>query len=401
MSDESYSATLEIQNRKGLHARAAAAFVKAIEDLNAEVSVERIGQTVSGCSIMGLMMLAAAKGTTIQVTCKGPQAKEAMDALTLLVNSKFGEDYVLMKAKAPRNKTLELNTTQTNSYAAQAVKLKTNAELSEIQDRIIWQDALKAIDFLPEKSVDLMIVDPPYNLTKNFGKSTFKERENSVYQQSFDEWLSKTVRLLKDNASIYICADWKTSIAIPEIAGKYFLLQNRISWEREKGRGASNNWKNCLEDIWFFTKSKDYTFNLEAVKVQRRVIAPYRDKSGLPKDWVQNDDERYRLTAPSNIWTDISIPFWSMPENTPHPTQKPEKLIAKLILASSNPGDLIFDPFVGSGTTAVTAKKLGRHYVGIEREKEYVALALKRLELAEENREIQGYENGIFRARNG
>ena len=90
MSDESYSATLEIQNRKGLHARAAAAFVKAIEDLNAEVSVERIGQTVSGCSIMGLM--AAAKGTTIQVTCKGPQAKEAMDALTLLVNSKFGED---------------------------------------------------------------------------------------------------------------------------------------------------------------------------------------------------------------------------------------------------------------------------------------------------------------------
>lgn len=92
MSDDSYSATLEIQNRKGLHARAAAAFVKAIEDLNAEVSVERIGQTVSGCSIMGLMMLAAAKGTTIQVTCKGPQAKEAMDALILLVNSKFGED---------------------------------------------------------------------------------------------------------------------------------------------------------------------------------------------------------------------------------------------------------------------------------------------------------------------
>ena len=90
-----------------------------------------------------------------------------------------------------------------------------------------------------------------------------------------------------------------------------------------------------------------------------------------------------------------------MPENTPHLTQKPEKLIAKLILASSNPGDLVFDPFVGSGTTAVTAKKLGRHYVGIEREKEYVALALKRLELAEENREIQGYENGIFRARNG
>jgi len=107
-----------------------------------------------------------------------------------------------------------------------------------------------------------------------------------------------------------------------------------------------------------------------------------------------------RLTYPSNIWTDISVPFWSMSENTNHPTQKPEKLIAKLILASSNPDDLIFDPFVGSGTTAVTAKKLGRRFIGIEREKEYAALACKRLEMAEHNSSIQGFENGIFKARN-
>ena len=92
MSDESYSATLEIQNRKGLHARAAAAFVKAIEDLNAEVSVERIGQIVSGCSIMGLMMLAAAKGTTIHVKTSGNQAKEVMEALEKLLDNKFGEE---------------------------------------------------------------------------------------------------------------------------------------------------------------------------------------------------------------------------------------------------------------------------------------------------------------------
>ena len=85
-------AELTIQNRKGLHARAAAAFVKAIENIDAEVKVERIGQEVSGCSIMGLMMLAAAKGTTIKVTCSGPQAKEALEALTILINNKFGED---------------------------------------------------------------------------------------------------------------------------------------------------------------------------------------------------------------------------------------------------------------------------------------------------------------------
>ena len=92
MTNTKLSSELLIQNSKGLHARAAAAFVKAIENIDATVSVERIGQVVDGCSIMGLMMLAAAQGTTIKVTCSGNQAKEAMDALTALVNNKFGEE---------------------------------------------------------------------------------------------------------------------------------------------------------------------------------------------------------------------------------------------------------------------------------------------------------------------
>ena len=305
-----------------------------------------------------------------------------------------------MKKKAPRNKTICLTLKETAEYAARTIKLKEKASLEEVLNKTICQDALKALDFLPDKSIDLLIADPPYNLTKIFGKNTFKEMDFEAYKLWLDKWLSKTVRLLKDNASVYICSDWKTSIAIPEIVGKYFILQNRISWEREKGRGALNNWKNCLEDIWFFTKSKDYKFNLDAVKVQRPVIAPYRDESGKPKDWVDDGKQRYRLTSPSNVWTDISIPFWSMPENTPHPTQKPEKLIAKLILASSDAGDVVLDPFLGSGTTSVTAKKLGRNYIGIEREKEYAAIAEKRLEDAESNKNIQGFENGIFKARN-
>jgi site-specific DNA-methyltransferase (adenine-specific) len=107
-----------------------------------------------------------------------------------------------------------------------------------------------------------------------------------------------------------------------------------------------------------------------------------------------------RFTHPSNVWTDISVPFWSMSENTNHPTQKPEKLIAKLILASSDENDLVFDPFLGSGTTAVVAKKLKRHFLGIEKEKEYVALSLLRLDMADANPQIQGFENGIFKPRN-
>ena len=306
----------------------------------------------------------------------------------------------MKKDKAPRNKTIELTKAEIKEYGKRAIKISARVSLDYVLNKTLHQDTIKALDLLPESSIDLIIVDPPYNLTKNFSGTTFKEMGLEEYKQWLDKWLKKTVRLLKENGSIYICSDWKTSIAIPEVAGKYFLLQNRISWEREKGRGAQNNWKNCLEDIWFFTKGKDYTFNLNKVKILRPVLAPYRDDNKQPKDWFEKDDQKFRLTHPSNIWTDISVPFWSMSENTVHPTQKPEKLIAKLVLASSNENDVVFDPFLGSGTTAVVAKKLNRHFIGIEKEKEYAALAIKRLDMADDNPQIQGFENGVFKPRN-
>ncbi|MBR6259624.1 MAG: site-specific DNA-methyltransferase, partial [Oscillospiraceae bacterium] len=180
---------------------------------------------------------------------------------------------------------------------------------------------------------------------------------------------------------------------------RMLTVRSRITWQREKGRGAKANWKNSLEDIWFATKGNDYTFNLNAVKTRRRVMAPYR-VSGEPKDWTESEGGNYRDTCPSNFWDDITIPFWSMPENTAHPAQKPEKLAAKLILASSNPGDVVFDPFLGSGTTSVTAKKLGRRFLGIEKEPQYCLWAEKRLEAAETDPSIQGYTDGVFWERN-
>lgn len=154
-----------------------------------------------------------------------------------------------------------------------------------------------------------------------------------------------------------------------------------------------------MEDVWFATVGKDYTFNLDSVKIRKKVIAPYK-VDGKPKDWEETEDGNFRNTCPSNFWDDISIPYWSMPENTAHPTQKPEKLIAKLILASSNEGDVVFDPFAGSGTTAVTAKKLNRNFVVIEQNELYGAWAQKRLEMADEDQSIQGYCDGVFWERN-
>jgi site-specific DNA-methyltransferase (adenine-specific) len=135
------------------------------------------------------------------------------------------------------------------------------------------------------------------------------------------------------------------------------------------------------------------------VKIRRKVVAPYK-VDGKPKDWVESSQGNYRDTHPSNFWDDVTIPYWSMPENTEHPTQKPEKLMAKLVLASSNPGDIVLDPFLGSGTTAVVAKKLGRTFIGIEREEEYCALAQRRLELSNADKSIQGYTDNVFWERN-
>ena len=155
-----------------------------------------------------------------------------------------------------------------------------------------------------------------------------------------------------------------------------------------------------MEDIWFATVSGKYYFNVNAVKMKRRVIATYRSPAGVPRDWTKESEGCFRLTHPSNFWDDISVPYWSMPENTPHPTQKPEKLLAKLILASSAPEAFVFDPFSGSGTTSVTAKKLGRHYAGVEINTEYCLFTEKRLREAGKDSRIQGYTDGVFWERN-
>jgi site-specific DNA-methyltransferase (adenine-specific) len=304
------------------------------------------------------------------------------------------------KIKAPRNRTLTLDERDMIVYSSKLIKLKKLASVDEITNKTIHQDLFETLDFLPDSFVDLLFIDPPYNLTKTFNSNKFKETSDDNYELWLDSWMKKLTKKLKSDASIYVCCDWKSTSAVYNILKKYFIVRNRITWEREKGRGAKTNWKNCSEDIWFATVSNDYYFNPDAVKMKRKVIAPYRDASGKPKEWEEGLDGNYRLTFPSNLWTDISIPFWSMPENTEHPTQKPEKLVAKIILASSKENDFVLDPFLGSGTTSVVAKKLNRKFCGVELDKTYSLLSEKRLETANDNKSIQGYSNGVFWERN-
>lgn len=304
------------------------------------------------------------------------------------------------KPKAPRNRTLTLSPDDLHIYGARLRQVSQLTALDDILDVTVHQECQTAIAHLPAACIDLLILDPPYNLRKDFNGRLFQPRSPADYLAWFATWLVPLKRLLKATASVYVCADWQSSAIVYPLLTEHFTVRNRITWEREKGRGAKTNWKNASEDIWFCTVSDRYTFNVEAVKLRRRVIAPYRDRHGAPKDWQDSRQGRFRLTHPSNLWTDISVPFWSMPENTDHPTQKPEKLIAKLVLASSQAGDVVLDPFLGSGTTSVVAKKLERHYIGIEANRGYCCLAEKRLALVEDDRRIQGYNGGYFWERN-
>ena len=284
--------------------------------------------------------------------------------------------------KAARNKTIDMSIEEGKSYLDRCISISEPTGIDLVLNKTILGDCLEVIPLLPEAFIDLLIVDPPYNLDKDFHGKKFKKTSDDAYEEYTETWVKAILSHLKKEATIYVCCDWVSSPSIGRVLKKYFHIQNRITWQREKGRGALSNWKNGMEDIWFATNSKNYTFNVEDVKVRSKVIAPYK-VNGKPKDWEETAEGNFRNTYPSNFWDDISIPYWSMPENTAHPTQKPEKLLAKLILASSNAGDVVFDPFLGSGSTSVTAKKLGRKYVGIEVNPQYCVWAEKRLEMAE------------------
>lgn len=304
------------------------------------------------------------------------------------------------KAAAPRNRTLTIGEEERTMLESRLVNPERLREEGRYVDTTINADVMEVLPLLPDAFADLVIIDPPYNLSKDFNGNKFASMSDSDYTAYLRRWLPLVVAKLKPAGSLYLCGDWKCTAALQHVLSEQMHIINRITWQREKGRGAMRNWKNSMEDIWFAVKdTKNYHFDVEAVKMKRKVVAPYR-VNGKPKDWDETEDGNYRITYPSNFWDDISVPFWSMPENTDHPTQKPEKLIAKLILASSKEGDIVFDPFLGSGTTSVVAKKLNRKYCGVELNTEYCCLAEKRLAMAAVDKSIQGFSDGVFWERN-
>ncbi|MEM7347298.1 MAG: DNA methyltransferase, partial [Chloroflexota bacterium] len=166
--------------------------------------------------------------------------------------------------RAPRNRTLTLTDEEVALYKSRVVAGGEALPIAkEILDKTICHDLLEVITRLPKQFVDLLFIDPPYNLTKSFNGRSFNQMSLDSYEAWLDSWLAPLVQILKPTASIYICGDWQSTAAIQRVAARHFTIRNRITWEREKGRGAKSNWKNASEDIWFCTMSNAYTFNVE------------------------------------------------------------------------------------------------------------------------------------------
>ena len=149
--------------------------------------------------------------------------------------------------KADRNKTIDISIDEGKEYLDKCIVVDDKTGVDTILDKTIIGDMYTVIPFLPEKFVDLLIVDPPYNLNKNFHGKKFKKMPDVEYEEYVDSWIQMLIPLLKDEASVYVCCDWQSSLIIGNVLKKYLYVQNRITWQREKGRGSISNWKNGME----------------------------------------------------------------------------------------------------------------------------------------------------------
>ena len=154
-----------------------------------------------------------------------------------------------MKTRAPRNRTLTCTDDEVAELSSSLLQLSAASSTESITDRIINQDFHEARPFLPKRFADLLILDPPYNLTKKYNGHVFRSKEAEEYVSWFDGVVASLIPLLRPNATVYICSDWQTSALVYPVLRKHLQVRNRITWEREKGRGAKTNWKNNTEDI--------------------------------------------------------------------------------------------------------------------------------------------------------
>lgn len=246
--------------------------------------------------------------------------------------------------------------------------------------RLFWGDALHVLDrHIADESVDLVFADPPYNIGKKFGDFHDRWPSDEAYAQWCYQWLDLCVQKLKPWGSLYVMTSTRAMPYIDLHLSKKLTVLSRIVWHYDSsGVQAKTYFGSMYEPILFCVKdAKRYTFNSQAIKVEARTGAQRKlidYRKAVP---AQYNTEK----VPGNVWYYPRVRY-RMDEYEEHPSQKPECLLERIIKASSNPGDVVLDPFAGTFTTSAVAGKLDRRSIGIERERQYVAVGLRRLSLA-------------------
>lgn len=253
-----------------------------------------------------------------------------------------------------------------------------------MQVNAIYNSSSEKMNEIESKSIDLIVTSPPYNIDIKYGNKTSKgsvlESKGVKYKDNLSEHEYHTLlnsvfqeckRVLKDDGSIWI--NIKNRLIDGNVIPPFWILdyfkdmhlKNLIIWNFDWGGSTNKRFSPRYEFVFWFVKDKEnYTFNLDDVKIPALNFRPDRYKS--------------QLKNPTDVWR-ISMVSGNFDERTSHPAQFPEELIERIILTGSNVEDVILDPFMGSGTTAVVAKKLKRHFLGYETVKDYCDIAKERL----------------------
>jgi DNA modification methylase len=246
--------------------------------------------------------------------------------------------------------------------------------IEDMLDKIICGDCLTILRQLPDKCVDLVFTDPPYNEGYDYRTDVFKDKREDYYE-FLDAVFSEIYRILKDTGSFYLKHSPRQIDRIIPMLNKYFIYRNLIIWTNSSQGHPKANYDFYYEPIYFYTKSDKYTFNKRA-----------EFRAEPPDHW--DGWNRPFVGYLVNVFYDIKkiragcirkVEGGAMNNRKLHPCNMPVRLAERIIKCSSNEGDIVLDPFVGSGTTAVACKKLNRHYIGIDINPDFCEMALKRL----------------------
>ena len=249
---------------------------------------------------------------------------------------------------------------------------------------IFEQDSVQWLKTLPDNCVDMIFADPPYNIRKaDWDKFDSQEQ----YIEWSMKWICEASRILKPTGSLFICGFTEVLADLKHPAMKYFKGCKWLIWHYKNKANLGRDWGRSHESILLLRKSKSFTMNIDSIRIPynehtlkypshpQAKSSQYSNGKMGQKEWIPNP-----LGAKPKDVIEIPTTCNGMGEKTKHPTQKPEELIRKFILSASNPGEIVLDPFSGSGTTVVVAEQLGRRWIGCDNVSEYNEWAIQRVD---------------------